>query len=511
MQDKYVIAKYLRLSLEDGDCPESDSIKNQRSLLNQHIAFAFKGKKYEVMELIDDGYSGTNINRPDFKKLLVLAETHSINCVIVKDFSRFARDYIEVGRYMDIIFPKWQIRFISVNNNYDSNDYAGITGGLDLALQNLSYSMYSQDLSEKIKSVRKIQYKRGEFVSPYAIYGYMKNPGKKHHLIIDAEAAAMVKRIYTASYQGTSNNEIAKKLNSEGILSPSEYKRSNGITKRDWTNMGTKAYWTGKIVSRILSDERYTGKMVSGKTEHAYVGSGKLIKIGKENQVVVENTHEAIISQQLYDAVQKNRVIHKKQQGRKSLFAGLLRCGNCKRVLSYTGKEETKRRYYCNYKEFSGDSECFQGRITQTEIVDVVSEAVRTELTKATDILKLQRNFEANAKAYRSKLQQLQNRINGLRHKKVDGYIRLTKGEISDADFQCLKAGIEDQIAMCENEIQTQNEIHLSIKEKSVLDLFGKYIGVEELTNEILSDIIKCIYVYKDKRIKIVWNLREVV
>ena len=169
MQSKYVIVKYLRLSIEDGDSAESDSIKSQRSLLDTHISFKFRDRKYEVIELIDDGYTGTNIDRPSFKKLLILAETQQIQCIIVKDFSRFARDYIEVGRYMDIIFPKLQIRFISVNDNYDSDDYIGITGGLDLAVQNLAYAMYSQDLSEKIKSVRKLQHKRGEFLSPLCI------------------------------------------------------------------------------------------------------------------------------------------------------------------------------------------------------------------------------------------------------------------------------------------------------------------------------------------------------
>ena len=196
LQDKYVVLKYLRLSIEDGDNTESDSISNQRELLDLHISVVFKDvRNLEIVELVDDGYTGTNMNRPAMQKLIVLAETNQINCVIVKDFSRFARDYIEVGRYTDMLFPEWQIRFISVNDGYDSKNYAGATCGVDVAMKNLSYAMYSQDLSNKIKSVKRMQQRKGECIANYSIYGYMKSPEDKHKLIIDEEAAEIVKRI----------------------------------------------------------------------------------------------------------------------------------------------------------------------------------------------------------------------------------------------------------------------------------------------------------------------------
>lgn len=509
LQSKYVIVKYLRLSIEDGDSAESDSIKNQRSLLDTHISFKFRDRKYEVIELIDDGYTGTNLDRPSFKKLLVLAETQQIQCIIVKDFSRFARDYIEVGRYMDIIFPKLQIRFISVNDNYDSDDYIGITGGLDLAVQNLAYAMYSQDLSEKIKSVRKLQHKRGEFLSPFAFYGYMKDSDNPHHLVIDKEAAEVVKKIFLMSYQGMGTSMIAKKLNNDKVLSPREYKQSKGIINRGWTKLNSTAYWEGSMISKILSDERYTGKLVAGKFKKAYVGSKKVIPVPEDEIVVVENTHEAIISQELFNEVQKKRICQKRIQRKTSLFGGLLRCGDCGRTLSYSCNDEKKRRYYCRFYNISGNMECLHDSITYKEVVEVVSEAVKAELTRAADIAKMKAKFEENSKIYRGKLQQMQQSIKGLSRKKAECYIKLTKGEINEAEFLKIKHNIEMQVDIYKADIQKQEEKSLSLEETSVLNLFEKYIGITELTNEMLSDVIKAIYVYNGKRIKIVWNFRE--
>ena len=503
MQDKCVIVKYLRLSLEDGDSPESDSIKNQRILLDSHISVVFNDIDYEVVELIDDGYTGTNFNRPDFKKLLVLAETHQIHCVIVKDFSRFARDYIEVGRYMDIIFPKLQIRFISVNDNYDSKDHAGTTGGLDVVITNLTYAMYSQDLSEKIKSVRKLKYQRGEYISNYAIYGYVKNPENRRQLIVDPEAAEVVKRIYMMRYQKMQYKQIAVILNQEGVLSPSMYKKSKGVTNRDWTGLNTKAYWCDAVVRTILTDERYTGKMISRKSKQP-LGSTKRIYFEKDQYYIVDNTHEAIISQELFDSIQLLIRNGAKKEHNKKLFTGLLRCGGCNHLLTQTGKN-----YYCRHNTYVDSADCLGERISHQELVEVVGKAIETELLRTADIIKIQNEIDEKTKMYRSKVQHIQNQIDRLKRKKVDGYIKLTKGEISDEEFQVLAADIEKQIALCKEQMQMQHEKKLSTEDLSVLQLFGKYVGVTELTNEMLSDVIKSIYVYNDKRIKIIWNFKE--
>ena len=203
--------------------------------------------------------------------------------------------------------------------------------------------------------------------------------------------------------------------------------------------LNSTAYWEGSMISKILSDERYTGKLVAGKFKKAYVGSKKVIPVPEDEIVVVENTHEAIISQELFNEVQKKRICKKRIQRKSSLFGGLLRCGNCGRTLSYSCNDERKRRYYCRFYNISGNMECLHDSITYKEGVEVVSEAVKAELTRAADIAKMKAKFEENSKIYRGKLQQMQQSIKGLSRKKAECYIKLTKGEINEAEFLKIK------------------------------------------------------------------------
>ncbi len=258
-----------------------------------------------------------------------------------------------------------------------------------------------------------------------------------------------------------------------------------------------------------LIDDGYTGKLIAGKFKKAYVGSKKVIPVPEDEIVVVENTHEAIISQELFNEVQKKRICKKRIQRKTSLFGGFLRCGNCGRTLSYSSNDEKKRRYYCRFYNISGNMECLHDSITYKEVVEVVSKAVKAELTRAADIAKMKAKLEENSKIYRGKLQQMQQSIKGLSRKKAECYIKLTKGEIDEAEFLKTKHNIEMQVDIYKADIQKQEEKSLSLEETSVLNLFEKYIGINELTNEMLSDIIKAIYVYTGKRIKIVWNFRE--
>ncbi|UKI36704.1 MAG: recombinase family protein [Clostridiales bacterium] len=244
------------------------------------------------------------MNRPGMKRLLILAETKQINCVIVKDFSRFARDYIEVGRYAEQKFPEWQIRFISVNDGYDSNDFKGITGGIDMAMKSIAYTMYSRDLSEKVKSARKILQKQGKYFAPYAFYGYVKSPDDKHKLIVDSVAAKIVKRIFALRISGSSPAQIAYILNEDKVPTPSVYKKMNDPLTRDWNTVSEYCKWSSGTVVNILRDERYTGKLIAQKYERIAVGSSKVRAVASENRIVVPNTHASIISQKTYDEVQ---------------------------------------------------------------------------------------------------------------------------------------------------------------------------------------------------------------
>lgn len=506
MLDKYVIVKYLRLSLDDGDKEESDSIGNQRNLLDYYIRQIFKGRNVEVIEIVDDGYSGTNMNRPGMKRLLILAETKQINCVIVKDFSRFARDYIEVGRYSEQKFPEWQIRFISVNDGYDSNDFRGITGGIDMALKSIVYTMYSRDLSEKVKSARKILQKQGKYFAPYAFFGYNKSPDDKHKLIVDPIAAKIVKRIFALRISGSSPAQIAYILNEDKVPTPSVYKKMNDPLTRDWNTVSEYCKWSSGTVVNILRDERYTGKLIAQKHERIAVGSSKVRAVATENRIVVPNTHEPIISQKTYDEVQALSKRKKRNKTGKISLASLVCCGGCKHRM-YMSKPQIKdTSYRCNYKRFTANNDCFQGRIFEQDLVEILKKIIKIELEKTVDISKAQETVNKIMNKNKKTVLTLQKNVDSVKKRKMAEYIRLTKNEITEDEFVKNRAEIDNRLEELNGKIQSITYREISEEDITTLNLFGKYIGVDNIDNDIIRDLVKAIYVYNDKRIEVVWN-----
>lgn len=509
MLDKYVVVKYLRLSLEDGDKEESDSIGNQRNLLDFYIRQIFKNKNVEVVEIVDDGYSGTNMNRPGVKRLLVLAETKQINCVIVKDFSRFARDYIEVGHYSEQKFPELQIRFISVNDGYDSNDFRGITGGIDMAMKSIVYTMYSRDLSEKVKSARKVLQKQGKFFAPYAFYGYAKSPDDKHKLIVDPVAAETVKRIFTLRLSGTTPAQIAYILNEDKVPAPSVYKKINDPLTRNWNTVSDYCLWSSGSVGNILRDERYTGKLISQKHERITVGSSKVRAVAPENRIVALNTHEAIISQEIYDKVQ---ALSKQKTLVKSTdisLKSIVCCGGCRHKMFNSTSTENGKVFWCDYKRFTAKNDCFQGRVYEQDIIDLLKKLIKTELEKTVDIAKAKDKADRLMKKNEKLLQAIQKNIDTEKKKKLSEYIKLTKNKITEDEFIKNRAEIDRNIELLNEKIQAITYRKISEEDISALNLFGKYVGINSIDNDVIRDLIKAIYVYNDKRIEVVWNFRD--
>ncbi len=509
MRDKYIIAKYLRLSLDDGDKAESDSIANQRNLIDFHIAKIFKDKVYETIELIDDGYTGTNMNRPAMKKLLILAETHGINCVIVKDFSRFARDYIEVGKYAEQKFPEWQIRFIAINDRYDSQDYIGTTGGIEVALKNITYTMYSRDLSEKIKSARRIQYRQGKFVAPYAFYGYVKDPENKGRILIDEEAATNVRRIFHMRLSGIKNAEIARKFNDEGILTPADYKKSIDPLCREWNHVSDSHCWTASIITNIIADERYTGKMISNKRERITVGSPKVKAVNKEDRIVVLNTHEPIISQDVYDAVRRIASRRKTITCSKVGLRGLVRCGGCHHKMSASGRQGENVKYTCQYKHFTENNHCVDKSIAESELADIVVDIIKNEIAKAVDMSAVEDKNSNRKRQLETEIETIYRKIADKKRKKIEYYILLTKKQIDEQEFQRRRDKINNAIAAYEQQIENLKYETVSLDKLSVTGIFNKYVGTDEINRETVVDLIKEILVYSDDRIEIVWNVKD--
>lgn len=255
----YKAALYARLSEETEANRERATIETQMELLRKFVAE--NDDMVVCKEYADISYSGTNFNRPGVQALIEAAKSGSINMVIVKDFSRFGRDYLEVGRYLEYIFPILQIRFVSVNDNYDSSDKFGTTGGMSVALKNLVYGMYSADLSKKIRSARNIRARNGEFIGQYAPYGYRKNPENKHELLIDENAAWVVRKIFQMAADGINHSEIARQLNEAGIPTRYLYHKLRGDNFPDKQPHVKIKKWDNTAVKDIITNETYLGTM----------------------------------------------------------------------------------------------------------------------------------------------------------------------------------------------------------------------------------------------------------
>ena len=367
----YKAAAYLRLSREDEGSAESNSITNQRDLINDFV----EGRKdlEIVTEYVDDGFSGSSFDeRPAFQEMMNAIGEGEIDCIVVKDLSRFGRNYIESGRYLQRIFPSLGIRFIAINDNYDSLNEQE-SDQLLVPFKNLINDAYCRDISLKIRSQLEVLRKNGEFVGSYATYGYLKSPEDKHKLIVDPYAADVVRVIYNLKIGGMSNGNIAKKLDSFGIMPPLAYKRYIGINYNGGFRSAEDAGWSRKAVERILKDEIYTGTMVQGKTKKVNHRLKQCAKVPEEDWARVEGTHEAIIDRDDYELVQE--ILSRDTcttPGNENVgaFSGYIRCGKCGQSMIHINSGETGYGYYrCLSKKWG--TGCGQKLLSEKTLMSV--------------------------------------------------------------------------------------------------------------------------------------------
>lgn len=330
--NKYQIAIYIRLSKEDGKLrEESNSITMQRLLLQKYAAENFVD--YELSEFCDDGYTGTNFERPGMQAMLESVRNNEINCIIVKDFSRFARDYIELGSYLEQIFPFSGVRFISINDNYDSNNYRGSLADIDVNFKSLLYDLYSRDLSGKVRSSLAIRKEKGQYVSANSPFGYEKSPEDRHALVIAEDEAEIVRRIFSLTVEGYTSVEIARMFNETQVKTPIEFKMEKGKTRR--LPKGERFLWNSSTICRILKNEIYIGNIVQKKYIKDFVG-GKNHLNPREDWLVAYGHHEPVIDKEIFDRVQKGRGKKRAPQYNPTHpLVGKLVCGCCKKNLSY--------------------------------------------------------------------------------------------------------------------------------------------------------------------------------
>ena len=521
------VAMYLRLSQDDekydkGFKVESNSISNQRLQLKDFI------DKNEDMELIeeyvDDGYSGINFERPAFKKMMEDVITGNINCIIVKDLSRFGRDYIDSGRYLQKVFPSLDIRFIALNDNYDSYTASETEKNLVIPFKSFINDNYCRDTSAKVRSVCKIKRKQGQFISNYAPYGYEKDKEDKHKIVIDKEAEYVVQKIFSMKLEGYSSYSIAKHLNDNGILSPMEHKRAMGIRYK--TGFSTKAVtkWDTPAVNRILTNEVYIGTLQQGKREKINYKLDKVVSKDRSDWIEIEDNHEAIIDIQDFEIVQKllKCDIKAKNVGEKAdLFAGLLFCKDCNSQMT---KKVDKRGkipmvyYICS--SYNKGHNCSRHCIKQEDLKITILEMLRHHihsLGKYEVILEKLREMEVSYELFKEtdKRQEYTKKSKAkFELLKSALYQDLKEGIISEEEFYGMREFYTNRIVESELILEKQNKEISRLYQKSLgnKDFFSEiraYGNISTLERGLLVRLVDKICVLEEKMIEVRFNYDE--
>lgn len=381
----FYVAAYIRLSREDGDRQESDSVGNQRQLLMDFIDSRKDLSLYEFY--VDDGFTGTNFERPAFQKMLRDIRHGQVNCVAVKDLSRFGRDYIDTGRYLERCFPEMGVRFIAVSDGIDSQKHAY---DILLPIKNIFNEQYARDISGKIHATMTAKQRAGEFIGSFPSYGYRKSPADKNKLIIDEYPAAVVRRIFSLYLQGYGKQKIASLLNKEGVLCPAAYKQAMGMNYRNPNCLPGNTCWSYSTVNTILHREMYVGNMVQGTKYQRMRGHQKARN--REQWIVVEHTHEPIIDRDTWERTQsllKHRAENTSCSPRthSNPFAGLVRCGDCGRTMVKNtwrrADGSTACSLYCGTYRRNGSRYCSPHTIPLHALSEIVAEDLRNFLLNA--------------------------------------------------------------------------------------------------------------------------------
>ena len=519
----YVIAKYLRISDEDIDLDglkkhESNSIVNQRALLDDFINMTPEFNGCEVIEYLDDGKSGTNFIRSGVQRVIELAKTGRINCIIVKDISRLGRNYLEVGDFLEQKFPAWGVRFISIGDMYDSAKLGNATGGIDMAFRGLIAHLYSQDLSDKIRSGKDTAAKSGKIVTTYPTYGYDKDANDYHKFVINPDESTVVKRIYDLAEQGASVAEIVRMLNDDNVPTIQTSKQNKGISMK-W---GRGDCWGRWVVDSILRDEKYTGKWIWGKTRVVELGSKKGIPMPRSEWITIEGAIPAIITEEQFANVQEALKKHSKKKGktkRGSIFIRKIICADCGRGMGYQtrtyGKKIGTRVFLCTMHNLSKNYDCKTGRVEESAIYDIVLEAVQAQALLAFNKIQKQKKLHEHSMSVidtlNANIRSMQLATEKIKSSKVSLWEEYHNGAITREVFQAksekLSAEISaHDISISEHEEKIAKAESSSVHENMDVERHSKLTGIKELTKELVDEMVEEIRVYSPDRIEIAWK-----
>ena len=521
-----VTALYCRLSRDDELQGDSNSIINQKGILQKYADDnGFANTEF----FVDDGYSGTNFDRPDWQRLLSQVEEGNICTVIVKDMSRLGRDYLKVGYYTEVLFPGSDIRFIAINNNVDS---ANQQDSDFTPFLNIINEWYAKDTSKKIRSVFKSKGQSGKPLCTNPPYGYIKDPEDKTHWIVDEEAAKVVKEAFRLCMQGYGPTQIAKEFSKRKIMNPTAHAKASGINIPDNRGHDDDYIWRGSTIVHMLSRQEYLGHTVNFKTYRKSYKQKKQMKNDPSEWMIFENTHEAIIEEPMFEVVQKIRDGRRRltPMGEMPILSGMLFCADCGNKLyqvRHRGWEHDKEHFVCaTYRKIKGG--CSSHQIRNVVVEELLLDGIRRVTAFARDhedefvelvTKKTRIELDKSMRDGKRELEQSQARISKLDDIIQRLYEDNIEGKISDERFAKMTANYEAEQHTLESRVMELKSTMTSEKESTLgvdhfLTLVRKYTEIQELTAEIIREFVEKIFVYKAERIdgrrlqriKIVYN-----
>lgn len=512
---------YLRLSRDDGDKEESGSITGQRELLRDYISQHPELREYAIR--IDDGFSGSTFERPGFQKMIEDVKAGRTDCIVVKDLSRFGRNYLDAGEYIEKIFPFLGVRFIAVNDNYDSLGEKKSSDDLIIPFKNLINEAYCRDISMKIRSQLEIKRKNGQFLGSFAAFGYLKDEQDKNKLVVDQYAADIVRDIFKWKLEGISPQDIAGALNKLGVLSPMEYKRSLGMKYTTSFKTSAKAAWSAGTVIRILKNPIYTGDLIQGKETTPSYKVHKRIAKDKSEWTVIENSHEAIISGIDFDSVQKvlkcdtRRSPDDKAVG---LFSGMLFCGDCgASMVRKTVPAGEKKYVYYICSAHKQDKSCSPHRMRDTALEEIVLDSLRQHIREVVNMSELM-NITDTAPLRTAQAQKVQRQLDKKReeYEKLQKllmslYENLTDGVIDREEYARLKASFTARADEAEKQMDALRESLSDIQSHGTENIWmNEFIKRQELASldrAVVVALIDKILIHSNDVVEIIYRWQD--
>jgi DNA invertase Pin-like site-specific DNA recombinase len=523
----YHAAIYVRLSREDGDVDstnkrESNSISNQKDL----IKYFLKDKEdiVVVSERVDDGYSGSNFERPAFKLMMEDIKKGIVDCVVVKDLSRFGREYIDSGNYIERIFPSLGVRFIAINDNYDSIKDNSQADGIIIPFKNLINDAYCRDISIKIRSNLEVKRKNGEYIGAFTPYGYRKDEADRHKLVVDTYAAGIVKEIFRMKLSGMSQTAIANQLNAQGVLSPMEYKHSLGIQIQDHFKTHEQAEWSAMSVRRVLENAVYIGTLIQGKRTTPNHKVKKLMEKPMKDWIKIERNHEAIVTEREFAIVQRLLGMDTRTSPSEETvypLSGIAVCGDCgavmiKRDVPAGGKVYSY--YICSRN--AATKECSTHRIPMAKLEETVLKLLKVHIENVLDMKRILNYIdtvpfqELDIKELENRKEAMEKEAERCRELRDCLYVDFREGIISKDDYAELYDGYTEKRRKAEEAIRSiERQITEILESKSDkyqwLDYFTEHQNLKELTRTVAVELIDRIKVYDKKTIEVVFNFDD--